>query len=276
MTTEVQKIETAEVLDPRTTLEKAIEKGLDPATIGKLMDLQERWEAGQARKLFVQAMAGFKRECPAVIGKDKKADFGTGKAKYTYATTGAIVTAITPALSKYGLSLSWETKQETGIVTVTCHVTHQGGHRESAILTGPHDDSGGKNKIQMLGSSVHYLQRYTLVSVLGLATADMDDPDSGDAREPIRPPQEKKPDAPKPEEGSLIAEGVIETVSVKQSPAGAAEAWKKYGILMGDVWYSTFDVTMGQDAQDLKGKAARITYTTNAKGYHNASAVEAA
>ena len=170
--------ETAIAKTTPSTLALAIEKGMPPETISQLMDLQERWEAGQARKEFVDAMSRFKAECPAVIGKDKKADFGAGKAKYTYATTGQIVQAITPALSKFGLSLSWETRQEGKAVTCTCHVTHSGGHRESATLTGPNDESGGKNPIQMIGSSVHYLQRYTMVSVLGLATADMDDPDA--------------------------------------------------------------------------------------------------
>ena len=190
MSTDVLKVGDQAIEKTRSTLELAIEKGMDTDTISKMMDLQERWEAGQARKLFVAAMSAFKKECPAVIGKDKKADFGAGKAKYSYATTGAIVTAITPALSKFGLHLSWETKQESGLVTVSCHITHEGGHRESATLTGPKDESGGKNPIQTLGSSVHYLQRYTMVSVLGLATADMDDADDF-PREPIKEPQAK-------------------------------------------------------------------------------------
>ena len=265
--------ENTAVAATRSTLELAIEKGLDPVTIGKLMDLQERWEAGKARKAYVEAMAGFKRECPTVIGKDKKADFGTGKAKYSYATTAAIVTAITPALSKHGLHLAWESSQKDRTCTVTCHITHEGGHRESATLTGPLDESGGKNPIQMLGSSVHYLQRYTLVSVLGLATADMDDIDDNGGPEPIKPPQAKA--AAQPTEGQVTVDVTIDSVSVKDSPAGAAKAWKKYGVKVGEVWYSTFDAKAGAVAESLKGKAARIVYTTDAKGYHNIMSIEA-
>ena len=71
--------------------------------------------------------------------------------------------------------MSWSTGQTDGSVTVTCHITHEAGHRESVTLSGPPDDSGKKNKIQQVGSTVTYLQRYTLLSSLGLATADQDD-----------------------------------------------------------------------------------------------------
>jgi glutaredoxin 3 len=40
-----------------------------------LYTLQERYNAMEAKKAFVKAMACFKRDCPSVIGKDKKADF---------------------------------------------------------------------------------------------------------------------------------------------------------------------------------------------------------
>jgi hypothetical protein len=271
---------TTAVLNPRSTLELAIEKGLDPATIGKMMDLQERWEAGRARKEYVEAMAGFKRECPAVIGKDRRADFGAGKAKYSYATTGAIVTAITPALSKFGLSLSWETSQKERQVTVTCHVTHSGGHRESAALTGPHDESGGKNPIQTLGSSVHYLQRYTMVSVLGLATADMDDPDANPQRPPVGMPVETPASAPAPssethiELDEKIVTGQIEAISVKESAPGASKPWKKYGVKIGQEWYATFDAAVGAAA--VKGANVTIAFVTNAKGYHDIVALQPA
>ena len=266
--------ETTAVLNPRSTLEMAIEKGMDPVTIGKLMDLQERWQAGQARKAFVEAMAGFKKECPAVIGKDKKADFGTGKAKYSYATTGAIVTAITPALSKFGLSLSWESTQADRQVTVTCHITHEGGHRESATLTGPHDESGGKNPIQTLGSSVHYLQRYTMVSVLGLATADMDDADKN-PRPPVQMPTAKAtpsastskatPPADTTPAGSNVITGIMEAVSVKEGGTGK-KTWTRYGIKVNGEFYGTFDRDIGKYAQEMEGKEVELTW--KADGEH--------
>jgi hypothetical protein len=260
----------SDIMDPRSTLAIAIEKGVDPVTLGRLMDLQERWDATQARKAFVEAMAGFKRECPAVIGKDRAADFGPGKAKYKYATTGAIVTAITPALSKFGLSISWESAQKDRTVTVTCHVTHAAGHRESATLTGPHDESGGKNPIQTLGSSVHYLQRYTLVSVLGLATADMDDADDTPPREPVKMPVAKGKAEPAKQEPAKAAEagdtvkGVIEEVSEKPGTKNGRD-FIRFGVKVGGAWYGTFDATIGQTAKDAEGLPVTITYKNDGK-----------
>ena len=37
------------------------------------------------------------------------------------------------------------------------------------------DTSGSKNSIQAIGSTVSYLERYTLYAILGLASADQDD-----------------------------------------------------------------------------------------------------
>jgi hypothetical protein len=54
-------------------------------------------------------------------------------------------------------------------------------------MTGPLDDSGNKNKIQQAGSTVTYLQRYTLLAVTGLSTQDQDDDGQGadDDGEPL-------------------------------------------------------------------------------------------
>ena len=42
-------------------------------------------------------------------------------------------------------------------------------------MRGPSDDSGSKNKLQAIGSTVSYLQRYSLMSILGLAAKGVDD-----------------------------------------------------------------------------------------------------
>ena len=262
-----------QVMDPRSTLALAIEKGMDPVTLGKLMDLQERWDANLARKAFVTAMAAFKRDVPAVIGKDKKADFGAGRAKYSYATTGALITAITPAMSKNGLHLSWETKQDGDNIIVTCHITHDAGHRESSVLSGKRDESGGKNPIQMIGSAVHYLQRYTLVSVLGLATADMDDPDNGNNRPPIEMPREQPPAKP---EGDVVT-GPVEEVTeasgvgkdkIVNGKTIKGKPWTRYGIKVGGVVYGTFDKAHADLARDAQTQKKPVALAWLKQGEH--------
>ena len=162
---------------PNHLIALALDKQANPDTIAKLMDLQERWEANKAHKAFVAAMSVFKQESPAVLKKNDVVDFSSSKGRthYKYANLGSIVLEITAILGKHLLSASWSTDQHGKDVTVTCHITHVDGHRESTTLTGPIDESGNKNPIQAIGSAVTYLQRYTLLAALGLATGEDDD-----------------------------------------------------------------------------------------------------
>ena len=160
--------------------------GADVAVLGTLMDLQERSEANEAKKLFTKAMAAFKSKCPAVLPKDGEVDFTSSKGRthYKHATLPGIIQRITALLSENGLSVAWQTEQNNGGVTVSCRVTHEAGHSEAVTLSGPPDDSGNKNRIQQVGSTVTYLQRYTLLAALGLATAEQDDDGHGASQRP--------------------------------------------------------------------------------------------
>jgi len=165
---------------PSQLLQIAIEKGTDMAQLEKLMDLQERYEANQARKEYVKAMAEFKRNSPDIY-KDKEVAFsGT---YYTHASLGNICEVVTQSLANHGLSHRWHAEQQDNKVKVTCIITHVLGHSESTSLEAKPDDSGKKNSIQQIASTVTYLQRYTLLAATGLAVKDMLD-DDGKSSEP--------------------------------------------------------------------------------------------
>ena len=152
---------TAQSATPADLLRLAVEQGADLDRLERLMELQSRWEAGEARKAYNAAMAAFKAK-PLAIGKDKHVSFNTtkGKTEYDHATLGNVVRVIVPALAQEGLSHSWVTERiDGGRVQVTCKITHALGHSESMALDAPLDDSGGKNNIQALGSAITYLQR---------------------------------------------------------------------------------------------------------------------
>lgn len=155
----------------------------DVAKLQQLLDLKERWDAGEARKAFVAAMAAFKCNPPQIV-KDKHVSFQTSKGftEYDHATLGAMCTAIVKGLSEHGISHSWDVKQTEGRIHVTCVLTHQLGHCEKVGMHSGADDSGGKNSIQAIGSAVTYLQRYTLFSATGLAAMDQDDDGTGSDR----------------------------------------------------------------------------------------------
>lgn len=164
-------------VDPMQLLSQAIAKGVDVDQLGKLMDLQERWDAKNAEKAFVVAMAEFKKDPPKIV-KDIRVRFETQRGtttEYMHAGLGQVASVIGKALSAVGISHRFETIQENSVIMVTCILTHSMGHSEKTQLSGPPDASGGKNGIQGIGSTVTYLQRYTLLSAVGLASDEDDD-----------------------------------------------------------------------------------------------------
>lgn len=172
-------------MDINKIMALAIEKG-DLDKVEKMMELQERFEKNEARKAYVVAMAAFKAN-PPKIDKDKQVKFKLktgGITEYKHSTLGNVTEKINGALSKHGLSAAWKTSQEKRI-TVTCKITHIMGHSESTTLEAAPDASGGKNAIQAIGSTVTYLERYTLLSLTGLATEEMDDDGAGSEAEYI-------------------------------------------------------------------------------------------
>ena len=163
---------------PMQMLQFALEKDADMEKIKQLMDLADRHEASEARRAFHRAMAAFKSE-PIEIVKSNHVRYQKRDQTWTdywHANLADIIAAASPAMSKHGLSHSWTTMQgEGGRITVECVITHELGHSQSTSLSGSPDDSGGKNNIQAVGSTVQYLQRYTFMALTGLAAQGQDD-----------------------------------------------------------------------------------------------------
>lgn len=160
------------VATPMAMIERAVAAGASIETIEKLMGLQERFEANQARKAFNEAISEAKaRVRPVVRNK-------TGHNSKKYADFAAIASAVDPILADLGLSYRFRTEQGERI-NVTCILSHRDGHQETTTLAGPPDASGSKNAIQAIGSTLTYLQRYSLVQMLGLAASDDDDGKAG-------------------------------------------------------------------------------------------------
>ena len=171
-------------MDINKIMALAVEKG-DLDKIEKMMELQERYEKREAEKAYHVAMTAFKAS-PPKINKDAHVNFShsKGTTDYKHATLANVTSKINMALSEHGLSAAWTTSQEKGIA-VTCKITHIMGHSESTTLEAAADSSGGKNAIQAIGSTVTYLERYTLLALTGLATHAEDDDGAGSEAEYI-------------------------------------------------------------------------------------------
>lgn len=164
------------IITPMDMIHMAMERGATPDVIAQAMALHERWEANQARKAFDEAMSSAKGEFPTIV-KNRTVDFSSSKGRthYKFEDLGEIAKTVDPILKKYGLSYRYRTEQSNGTVSVTCIVAHRDGHFEENTLSAGHDQSGNKNSIQAVGSTITYLQRYTLKSALGLAASHDDD-----------------------------------------------------------------------------------------------------
>ncbi len=164
---------------------------IDVDKLEALLKVQMQWEANEAKKAYVVAMAAFKDDPPEIV-KDRTVSYG--QTKYSHASLANVTACINKALSTHGLSAAWGTSQNDGKVRVTCKITHIMGHSEETYLDAPPDDSGKKNVIQQIGSTVTYLQRYTLLALTGLATYDQDNDGNGAGKKPVevKPPTDEE------------------------------------------------------------------------------------
>ena len=160
---------TGAALTPMDMLNRAVASGATIEVLEKLMGLQERWEKNQARKDFDNAVAEVKAKMPPIL---KNREGHNGK---RYADFAAIAKVIDPIIAAHGLSYRFRSAQDDKTIQVACVLSHRSGHFEENTLAGPADTSGSKNAIQAIGSTLSYLQRYSLIQALGLAVSQDDD-----------------------------------------------------------------------------------------------------
>ena len=153
---------------PMGMMMAAMNQGASLEQVEKMMDLQDRWERKEAEKAYNAAFAAFKAEAVRII-KGRKVTDGPLRGK-EYAELHDVVDAVTPALSRHGLSTAWKlTKDEPQWLEVTCTLKHTSGHSESVSMGGPPDAGGAKNALQARASTKSYLERYTLKAICGVA-----------------------------------------------------------------------------------------------------------
>jgi len=141
---------------------------VDIEKMERLLAMQERILDRNARSAYAAALARMQPELPIIEEKGR-----TQQSKY--ARWEDVVGIITPILARHGFALSFRTKSEGSLVTVTAVLSHEQGHSEATSLTLPFDTSGNKNAVQSVGSSTSYGKRYTASAILNLRTGDPDD-----------------------------------------------------------------------------------------------------
>lgn len=169
-------------------IKTAIDKGIDPEALGKLLDLQDRVLAKQAESEFTQAKKRFQARCP-VINKNRHADI-KGGAKYSFADLENITQTIRPLLEEHGFSWSFTQRHNGDIVEVVCILKHESGHKEETSFSAPWTTNAGMSPMQKYASATTFCQRYALRLALGLPVGE-----DNDGREEYEKPGQRE-DAP--------------------------------------------------------------------------------
>lgn len=158
----------------------ALSSGANMEQLQKLIDMRHQEEDRFSEKAFCQALSNFQSEV-GPITKDKTVAFNTKSGdtmNYSYASLAQIDADIKDSMCRNGLSKRYEIVEEEKDgrywIVVSCHLIHRDGHEKITTMRANPDNSGYKNGIQQSGSTITYLQRYTLICALGLTTANAD------------------------------------------------------------------------------------------------------
>lgn len=156
-------------------MQSAIENGATAESLQKLLDLQERYDANNARKAYNKALVAAQSEMPTVFkGREAK--------NSKYASFDDIMRVIRPVLDAHGLAVSFAQSEDEKTLTITCKILHAQGHSEETPFTLPKDGplltKDGRqvtNLAQAQGSANSYAKRYCLTNALNIVLGDQDD-----------------------------------------------------------------------------------------------------
>lgn len=150
----------------------------DPAVdidkMERLLEMQERVIARQAKEAFAVALSELQPQLPVITERGKIRN-KNDQVQSTYAFWEDVNEEIRPLLAEHGFSLSFRTGRDGAEITVTGVLTHRQGHGEETTITLPADGSGNKNAVQAVASSTSYGKRYTAFALLNITTRGEDD-----------------------------------------------------------------------------------------------------
>ena len=107
-------------ISPLAMLDRAIERGMAPDQMGKLIELVEKMKRMADEERFGVAVAAFQAEMPQ-IKKDRETQKSEKGFGFKYASLNDIMTAAQPLLGKHGIAVSFDSEQvvsDKGICTL--------------------------------------------------------------------------------------------------------------------------------------------------------------
>ena len=176
-TKQMEPIVTGQQITPMDMLNMAVSQNADLDKLEKLMALQERWEANEAKKAFISAMSNVQAKTKRI-----EADSENKQTHSRYASYAALDRVLRPIYTEEGFSLSFGTgeTQSENVVRVICDAYHRNGHVVNYHIDMPSDGKGAKGgdvmtKTHATGSAVRYGMRYLLNMIFNVAIGVDDD-----------------------------------------------------------------------------------------------------
>jgi len=173
-----------EVNEINQLISKAMESNVPVETLERLFTLQKEYKADKAREAFVNAKAIFQGDVSLIVSDKKVLNKDGRTIRYQYASLGHIAEQIRKPLKENGLAYSWDVLHENNHMKVVAKITHSLGHSETSTLEIPISQDQYMTEPQKYASAQTYAKRYTLINVLGLATADEDTDATDVGKEP--------------------------------------------------------------------------------------------
>ncbi len=176
--------------NPLAMLQQLIERGADPESLGKMMDLAERFEAREAKRKWAEAIAGFRNEL-LPVEKRNAVHTKDGGLMYHFASYADVKTNTSALERKYGIVTSYSFEQGEGDKMVGTLSITVGSHTETTTLPIPITQGQKTNSAQNYGLTVTYCRRYLYCNAFDIIVRDAD----SDGRI-VHDNPEQRPDAP--------------------------------------------------------------------------------
>ena len=169
MSTELLMPERRE-LTPMDLIQIAIEKEGSVDVIERLTKLQLDIQDRNDRVAFTRAMSEFKDNVPVII-RNRVIRDKDGAEKYKAVALEDVAGPIMKGLSERRITYRFKTADlPGGLIRVTCFLRLEGTayEEEGSSLAAPPDTSGGKDHLKGVGSTVSYLEKFTLLASIGV------------------------------------------------------------------------------------------------------------
>jgi len=182
-----QDVEVRGASSPVEMVQILLEKGIKPEDLEKMLTLQERYEATQARKAYNDSMVNVHKHIKSVAKTLKNPQTHSN-----YASLDNIVCATKAVYTEEGFSISFYEgdTDKPEHVRVCADVIHRLGHKETYHYDVPMDGKGLKGNSNMTAihakaSSVSYARRYLMCMIWNIPTGDDDGNAAGQAGQAV-------------------------------------------------------------------------------------------